>query len=273
MRIVDLSHTIESLPPDIPQFLRVDVSYSDHQVGATEMENGFGVPKRLLRNGEGPAGERMTIGTHAATHVDAPYHYNSEIQGQRAQTIDELPLEWFFGPGIVVDFTHKADGDAVTEGELREALSGMGHTLSGGEIVLVHTGRDAFYHESDYMLRGCGVSPEATRWMYERGVRTMGIDAWGWDAPLDKQAALALERDQPGIFWGAHQVDLAYSQIERMTNLGTLPHSGFTVACFPLKIKAASAGLTRAVAILDDEEERRPAWIRSVRPAWRTTGR
>lgn len=252
MRIIDLSHTIESLPTDIPQFLRVEVSYSDHAAGAREMEAGFGVPPRLLRDGEGPAGERMSIGTHAATHVDAPYHYNSQIAGEPAATIDELPLEWFYGPGVVVDFTGKADGDAVTEDEMRDAIEHLGHDLRAGDIVLVHTGRDAFYHESDYMLRGCGVSPEATRWLYEHGVRVMGIDAWGWDAPLDRQATVALQRDEPGIFWGAHQVDLPYSQIERLTNLGSLPATGFTVACFPLKIKAASAGLTRAVAILDD---------------------
>lgn len=88
--------------------------------------------------------------------------------------------------------------------------------------------------------------------MIASGVRVMGIDAWGWDAPLDKQAAQALERDEPGIFWGAHQVDLPYSQIERLTNLGALPPTGFTVACFPLKIKRASAGLSRVVAILDE---------------------
>ena len=251
MRIIDLSHTIESLPPDLPQFLRVEVDYSDHAAGAREMEAAFGVPTRLMRDGEGPSGERLSIGTHAGTHVDAPYHYNSQIQGAPAQTIDELPLEHFFGPGVVVDFTHKADGDAVTETEMGAAIEATGHDLSPGDIVLVHTGRDAFYDESDYMLRGCGVSPEATRWLYEHGVRVMGIDAWSWDAPLDRQAAQALERDEPGIFWGAHQVDLPYCQIERLTNLGALPASGFTVACFPLKIKRASAGLTRAVAILE----------------------
>ena len=252
MRIIDLSHTIESLPPDLPQFLRVEVSYSDHAAGAREMEGAFGVPPRLMRDGEGPSGERLSIGTHAATHVDAPYHYNSSIQGEPAQTIDELPLEHFFGPGVVVDFTHKGDGDEVTEAEMREAVAAIGHQLRGGDILLVHTGRDAFYAASDYMLRGCGVSPEATRWLYEQGVRVMGIDAWSWDAPLDRQAARALETGEPGIFWGAHQVDLPYCQIERLTNLGALPATGFTVACFPLKIKRASAGLTRAVAIIGD---------------------
>lgn len=252
MRIIDLSHTIESMPPDLPEFMRVEVSYSDHAAGAADMERGFGVPARLLRAGEGPSGERLSIGTHAATHVDAPYHYNSQIQGQPAQTIDELPLERFLGPGVVVNFTHKADGDAVTAAEMQAALTAATHELKPGDIVLVHTGRDVFYHEPNYMLRGCGVTPEATRWLFEEGVRVMGIDAWGWDAPLDVQAKAAIERDEPGIFWGAHQIDLPYSQIERLTNLGSLPSTGFTVACFPLKIKHASAGLTRAVAILDD---------------------
>lgn len=251
MRIVDLSHTIETLPADIPEFMRVEVTYTDHAEGARVLEDGFGVPARLLRNEEGPAAEWLSIGTHAATHVDAPWHYNSTIQGAPATTIDELPLDRFYGPGFVLDARHKADGEAVTTEEMQAGLNAAGHDLHPGDIVLVHTGRDAFYHEPDYMLRGCGVSPEATRWLYEQGVRLVGIDAWGWDAPLDRQAARAMERDEPGIFWAAHQVDLPYSQIERMTNLGVLPLTGFTVACFPLKIKGASAGLARAVAILD----------------------
>jgi kynurenine formamidase len=55
-----------------------------------------------------------TIGTHAGTHLDAPYHHNSVIHGRPAPTIDELPLEWFLGPGVVVDAQEKGDGEAVT---------------------------------------------------------------------------------------------------------------------------------------------------------------
>jgi kynurenine formamidase len=126
----------------------------------------------------------------------------------------------------------------------------IGYTLNARDIVLVRTGRDAFYGQSDYMFRGCAVTPEATRWLYERGVRVMGIDAWGWDGPLDRQAKEALVRQEPGVFWAAHQADLAYSQIERLVNLESLPSVGFTLACFPLKIQGASAGPARAVAIL-----------------------
>jgi kynurenine formamidase len=250
LRIIDLSHWIEPSPEGTPDFLRTDVSYATHEEGAGEFERLLGIPRRLLRNEEGPSGERLSIGTHATTHVDAPWHYNSTVRGERAQTIDELPLEWFFKPGVVLDMTHKSDGDPMTAADAQAALQQVGHELAPLDIVLVRTGRDAFYAEPDYMARGCGATFDATKWLYDQGVRVMGIDAWGWDAPLHLQAQEAVARDEPGIFWAAHQADLDYCQIERLFNLGELPPAGFTVACFPLKIVGGSAGPTRAVAIV-----------------------
>ena len=110
-----------------------------------------------------------------------------------------------------------------TADELEPALAAAGHELDPGHIVLVRTGRDEFYGDPGYMALGPGVTAGATRWLYERGVRVMGIDAWGWDAPLHLQAQEAIERDEPGIFWAAHQADLGYSQIERLVNLAELP--------------------------------------------------
>jgi kynurenine formamidase len=251
LQIVDLSAPIMDDPPDTPEFQRTLVEYSDNAAGADQVEQLFGVPRRLLRDGEAWAVERLTIGTHNTTHLDAPYHYNSTIQGGRAQTIDKLPLEWFYGPGVVVDFSAKVDGDAITAEQMEEALDAAGHSLGERDIVLVRTGRDEFYGQPDYIARGPGVTAAGTRWLFERGVRVMGIDAWGWDRPLHMQAADALERDEPGVFWEAHQADLPYSQIERLVNLGALPPTGFTVACFPLRIAGAGAAPARVVAILD----------------------
>ena len=252
MRLVDLSAPIEPSPPELPPALRTDIEFRDHAQGARDIEQLLGVRSELLRDGEGWAVETFTnFGTHNATHVDAPWHYNSTVGGERAQTIDELPLEWFFAPGVVLDMTHKADGDPMTAAEAEAELARIGHELRPLDIVLVRTGRDAFYTEPDYVIRGCGVTAEATRWLYDRGVRVMGIDAWGWDAPLHLQAQAAREREEPGIFWAAHQADLPYSQIERLCNLGALPPVGFHVSCFPLRIVGGSAGPARAVAILD----------------------
>ena len=206
-----------------------------------------------LGDGEGWAVEEFTrLGTHNTTHVDAPWHYNSKIGGEPAKTIDQLPLDWFFAPGVVLDFTSAGDGDAIRPDQIEAELARTGHELRERDIVLVKTGRDAFLDAPDYLIRGPGVTAAATRWLFDRGVRVMGIDAWGWDAPLNLQAAEALEREEPGIFWAAHQADLPYCQIERLANLGALPATGFQVACFPLKVVGGSAGPARVVAILAD---------------------
>jgi kynurenine formamidase len=253
MRFVDLSAPIVQSPADTPEPLRTDIEFVDHAAGAQQIEALAGVPSRLLRDGEGWAIETFTrFGTHNSTHIDAPWHYNSRIRGERARTIDELPLDWFLGPGVVLDMTAKGDGERIDVEDLDGALGRVGHELAAGDIVLVRTGRDAFLEELAYLALGPAVTAEATRWLYERGVRVMGIDAWGWDGPLHLQAQEALERDEPGIFWAAHQCDLDYCQIERLANLAELPASGFRVACFPLRIAGASAAPARVVAMVPE---------------------
>jgi kynurenine formamidase len=250
-RFLDLSAPISQSPPETPEILRTDIEFSGHAEGAQQVEALLGVPPRLLRDGEGWANDTVTrLGTHNTTHLDAPWHYNSRIRGERAQTIDELPLEWFFGDGVVLDMTAKEDGEAIDVADVESELAGIDHELREGDIVLVRTGRDAHYGDLAYLALGPRVTAGATRWMFERGVRVMGIDAWGWDGPLHHQAREALERDEPGVFWAAHQSDLPYAQIERLVNLGELPPTGFTVACFPLRIVGASGAPARVVAIL-----------------------
>jgi kynurenine formamidase len=251
MRFVDLSAPIISDPPETPDALKTEIEFVAHEEGAHAIEGMFGVGPELLRDREGWAVETfLRFGTHNSTHVDAPWHYNSTVEGAIAKTIDELPLEWFHAPGVVLDFTAKADGDAITTQEVQTELARIGHELAPLDIVLVRTGRDAAYGRLEYIGLGPGVTAEATRWLHEQGVRVMGIDAWGWDRPLWMQAEDAKAAGEPGIFWAAHQVDLEYSQIERLVNLDQLPPTGFTVSCFPLRLVGGSAAPARVVALL-----------------------
>ncbi len=254
MRFVDLSAPIEPTSAEVPELMRVEVSHTDHAAGADQIEGMFGVPANLLRDGEGWAVDEFErLGTHSATHVDAPWHYNSTIRGEPAKRIDELPLDWFFSDGVVLDMSSRDDGETVEVADVEAELDRIGYELRDRDIVLVRTDRDRYYGQPDYMTRGPGVSAAATRWLYERGVRVMGIDAWGWDRPLYMQAEEALQRDEPGIFWAAHQADLSYSQIERLVNLDGLPPHGFQVACFPLRLVGGSAAPARVVGIVPDQ--------------------
>lgn len=253
--LIDLSAPIVDEDDSIPDLLRTDIEYSGHEQGARDIEQLFGVDRSLLRNGEGWAVDTfLRFGTHNSTHVDAPWHYNSEICGEPAMTVDQLPLDWFHRPGVVLDFSAKADGETIETAEIEAELERIGHELAERDIVLLRTGRDGAYGRPEYMALGPGVNAEATRWLYERGVRVMGIDAWGWDRPLWMQAEEAKREGRPGIFWAAHQADIQYSQIERLVNLGELPPSGFTVSCFPLRIVGASAAPARVVAHLPDPD-------------------
>jgi kynurenine formamidase len=74
--------------------------------------------------------------------VDAPWHYNSSIQGKKAATIDELPLEWFFGDGVKLDMIHKAEGDPMTVEDIEIEIKRINCSIKPMNIVLVYTGRD-----------------------------------------------------------------------------------------------------------------------------------
>ena len=95
---------------------------------------------------------------------------------------------------------------------------------------------------------------DATLHLLEQGVRLTGTDAWSWDAPFSVTAKRYAETGDASLIWEGHRasMDIGYCHIEKLNNLEALPSKGFTVSCFPFKIKAASAGFTRAVAIIED---------------------
>ena len=208
-----------------------------------------------MPDGEAWAIEWIKQSTHNGTHVDAPWHYHSTMDGgKRSITIDEVPLDWCFQPAVKFDFRAFEEGTVVSAADIEAELARIGHTLALLDIVVVNTAAGSRYGEDDYVSRGCVMGREATLYLTERGVRICGTDAWSWDAPFIHTKARWEQTGDPGIIWEGHKAgrDIGYCQIEKLGNLDALPDSGFTVSCFPVKIKGASAGWTRAVAIIDD---------------------
>jgi kynurenine formamidase len=214
-----------------------------------------GLKPEDLPDGEGWAVEQVNLITHNGTHLDAPYHFASTMnKGERAITIDEVPLDWCFRPGVKLDFRHLPDGHVVTAAEVEAELARIGHTLQPFDIVMVNTRAGSRYGQDDYVDAGCGMGREATLYLLERGVRVTGTDAWSWDAPFTHTREKYLETGDAGLIWEGHRAgrDIGYCHLEKLHNLESVPATGFTVACFPVKIRGASAGWTRAVAIFED---------------------
>ena len=258
-RFVDLSIYLENDVITDPPFMRPKITYENHAETVAGMRVFFkDLEAGDLPGGEGfAAAEWVTLTTHNGTHLDAPWHFHPTMDGgQRAITIDEVPLEWCFQPGVKLDFRHFDHGYVVTAADVEAELARIGHTLQPLEIVLINTAAGAAVGNPEFVNIGCGMGYEATMYLLERGVRVTGTDAWSWDAPFVYTAARVAETGDTSLIWEGHKAgrDIGYCHLEKMHNLEVLPPNGFTVSCFPHKIRGASAGWTRAVAIFEDDD-------------------
>ncbi|UYV36678.1 cyclase family protein [Rhodobacteraceae bacterium D3-12] len=255
-RFVDISVPLEMGIVSDPPIMLPEIEYMTHEDTAEQVMAFFpGLQKDDLPGGEGWAVERLQIATHNGTHLDAPYHHHSTMSnGERALTIDEVPLEWCMNPGVKLDFRHMEDGYIVTPGDVEAELKRIGHELRPLDIVVINTSAGAHYGKDDYLMKGCGMGRDATMYLLERGVRVTGTDAWSWDAPFALTARVYAENHDPKIIWEGHRasIEIGYCHMEKLSNLESLPGDGFEISCFPYKIKAASAGFTRAVAIFEE---------------------
>src|SRR6187549_2806821 len=202
-KLVDISVPLQNDVPADPPGGHPTIQYIDHQQGLPRMLQFFdGLKAEDLPDGQGWAVEQVQLSTHNGTHLDAPWHFHPTMnRGERSWTIDEVPLEWCFQPGVKLDFRHFADGYVVTAADVEAELARIGHTLSPLEIVVVNTRAGSRYGHDDFVSAGR---------------------------------------------------DIGYCHLEKLHNLEVLPADGFYISCFPHKIRGASAGWTRAVAIFDE---------------------
>lgn len=248
-RFIDLSVELDDTPSErVP----IRVRRVDHRTGAKEMAAIFGVAESQFPDGLGWAGEEVNLITHSGTHMDAPWHYGPETGGRPACMISEVPLEWCYGPGVVLDFRHLEDGAEITPPDLEKALRRADHELRAGDIVLLMTGCDAYWGAADYPEHGSGLGRDGLLWLTGRGVRVIGIDAWGMDRPFAAMKQQYERTGDAGAIWPAHFAgrEHPYCQLEKLANLHALPAKGFTVLCFPVKVARAGAGWARVVAMI-----------------------
>ena len=259
-QFIDLSIYLENDVVSDPPAFKPRIDYLTHENTVEQIASFFpGLQKQDLPDGEGWAVEFVQLSTHNGTHLDAPYHFHSTMnkalgQPERATTIDEVPLEWCFQPGVKLDFRHLPDGHVVIAQEVEDELARIGHVLKPLEIVVVNTRAGSRYGKDDFVSSGCGMGYDATMYLLQRGVRLTGTDAWSWDAPFVHTAQKYEQSGDASLIWEGHKAgrDIGYCHLEKLHNLEALPPYGFYISCFPHKIRGASAGWTRAVAIVDD---------------------
>jgi cyclase len=257
MKLIDLSSPVDARywEPDPVEHRSISPREGAEHCCA-EMRAHFGL---VISPDEFPEGEFLnndflTLSAHTGTHVDAPAHYGSRGPFGTPRTIDELPLDWFVGPGVLLDLRGAQVG-AVDAAYLRERLDNIGYSLTAGDIVLLHTGTDRWVGTPKYFTDFVGLDSSAVELLLDHGVRVIGTDAFSLDAPFTYIIDQYQRTGDRSVLWPAHVTgrDREYCQIERLANLDSLPAPyGFEISCFPIKITKAGAGWARVVASVVD---------------------
>jgi kynurenine formamidase len=247
-RIIDLS-VIISAKGHLRR--KPEITYWNHEVYGTLRAKQIGLESGRLREWGFLAMEKVAMTTHEGTHLDAPWHFSPTSEGKPAKTIDQVPLEWCYSNGVVLDFHHFERKRPILVEDVKKALSKISYELRPLDIVLIRTDATKHWLQEGYEDMGAGMTAESTLWLIEKGIKIMGIDSWTWDQPFD----VMRERNDADKFLEAHFIgnEKEYCHLESLANLDKIPRPfGFKVAVFPIKIEDASAGWTRAVAILED---------------------
>ncbi|MDD4894914.1 MAG: cyclase family protein, partial [Candidatus Omnitrophica bacterium] len=216
----------------------------------------FLLGRRIVKDTDVPEGEFLSLEVvhapvHIGTHLDYSFHYGTTSEGRPSKTAEEIPLEWCYQNAAKLNLTYKKPNEVIFGSDIEQALKKINYTLKPLDIVLLHTGADKLYGTPKYFSDYPGVDPSAIDYLLNRGVKIFGVDTMGIDRPyrfmlkefLEKKAPL-----YPAHFYGRKR---EFIHIERLSNLESLPDSGFKIICFPVRIKQTGAAWARVVAVIN----------------------
>ncbi|MEM8933027.1 MAG: cyclase family protein [Acidobacteriota bacterium] len=186
---------------------------------------------------------------HGGTHLDAPIHF-----AEGAWTAEQIPVDRFIAPAIMIDVSVQAAVDAdyrltLADVEAWETVHGP---IPPGSVVLLRTGWDArwpdrlAYFGDDTPgdasnLHFPSYGAEATERLIERGVLGLGVDTPSID-------------HGPSTDFPVHRLSAAENiyGLENLRALDQVPPTGAWVLALPMKITGGSGGPARVVALVSE---------------------
>ncbi|MGB8984101.1 MAG: cyclase family protein [Anaerolineales bacterium] len=186
-----------------------------------------------------PAVNRLELGEHTGTHVDAINHMARQYRGQ---SIDTMPLTMFYTEGICLGLSHKGLRELIEPSDLEHALFEARLTIKQGDTVLLYTDHYRRAFGTDNWQNGPGVSAEAARWLGGQRIAAFGIETM---AP----GVLHLSNREVHHICG----ELGFTHYENMINLHQLVGRGrFRFIGLPLRIRGGTGSPVRAVAVFEE---------------------
>jgi len=228
-KVIDLAQDIYTGMPVFPGHLKTIVwDHATHEETAKIMGKGYSYQTRGL-----------LLCDHGPTHVDAVNHIDPR---SGAPSIDQMPLETFFGPALCLDVSDVPEHSLMGPEVIENAEKKAGLTIQPGDIVLFYTGHYGRYYPSTKYLEGySGFTREAAEYLIlEKRIKNWGVDSPSPDRP-------------PTTAYPVHMVyrETRVPHMENLCNLDQVAGKRFMFYGFPLKIRGGSGSPIRAVAVLD----------------------
>lgn len=229
LEIIDLSQEIFTGMPVFPGMPEVKVEmHASH-------EEWDGVTGSEVVS---PAVNRLELGEHTGTHVDALNHMARQYRGQ---SIDTMPLSMFYTEGICLDLSHKGPRELIEPDDLERALSTAGLEIKPGDTVLLHSDHYRRAFGTEDWERGPGISAASARWLGGQRIAAFGVET---ASPGVRQVS---NRE-------VHHVcgEMGFTHYENLLNLHLLIGRGrFRFIGLPLKIRGGTGSPVRAVAVFE----------------------
>ena len=192
--------------------------------------------------GEAFRATMLMMSAHGFTHVDAPGHF---VKG--APTMENVPLEWYYGEAAVIDLTHVGAEQAVTPADLERQA---GH-LHKGDIAILRTDwpRKCNWESMDFWAIAPYLTEDACRWLAARGAKTVGMDFPGdyllrYEVTDRRHKREAKDNTTHAILL-ANNIGL----LEYLTNLDQISKPRVMIYALPLKIVGSDGSPVRAIAV------------------------
>ena len=227
MQIIDLSQDIYEGMKVYPGHLKtVQFEHVTHEETAPRFEGGFSFQTTgFILNDNGP------------THVDSFSHLDPT---PGAETIDQMSLDLFYGPAVCLDVTGFAPQTDITGEDLDRIVAESPVDVERGDIVLFHTATwNKLAGDKRYLTDFPGLGESASDWIVRRGVKTFGVDSPTPDNPVSTSYPCHMMCRREHI-----------THYENLANLDKVVNTRFTFVGFPLKVRGAHGGPTRAVALV-----------------------
>jgi kynurenine formamidase len=175
---------------------------------------------------DGCSVQRLEMGNHVGTHIDAPSHFLPS-----GCTVDQISLHSFVGRARLVSLP-KEPGQTITRQDL-ENTQGLAGSV---KRFILRTGWDVYFASPGFYVDFPVLTREASEYLASLDILLLGMDTPS-PSPID----------DPGQAIHKTLLGAGTVLVESLTNLHHLPAGDIDICILPMPLHGASGAPCRAI--------------------------